>query len=152
MTKAALVLLMIGCSHAPEARVKPPAAPATPAQAADQSLPPAAGLPRTIPRDPRYYAPREAPDPLACRDDKDCISDTIVDAKAGCCVVESDPMPQTWAWHAWVTEHRMSPSCDDAKCQPVAVPDNLPRACLLEARCQAGRCDTRCETGDTGVK
>lgn len=147
-----LVLLFVwaACSH--EARPAPAAPGKTPETAAAESLPPAQPMPRTVPPDPRYYAPAKAPDPLSCLADKDCIADIIVDTSAGCCVAQSDPMPQTWAWHAWVTEHRLSPDCEDAKCKPVAVPATLPRACLLEARCEDKRCTNTCAASDAGVR
>jgi len=144
-------LLLVACSH--EARPAPtPAQGKPPEKAAAEALPPAQPMPRTIPPDPRYYAPANAPDPLSCLADKDCISDITVDTETGCCVAQSDPMPQTWAWHAWVTEHRLSPDCRDAQCKPVAVPATLPRACLLEAHCNNGRCSNGCAVDDAGVR
>jgi hypothetical protein len=125
-----------------------------PDQAASE-MPPEPALPRTIPPDPRYFAPAPAPDPLSCREDKDCISDTIVDTQNGCCIQETEPMPQTWSWHAWVAEHRMTGDCHKIHCKPVAVPIKLPKACLLEAHCASGRCDNTCssaEARDAGVK
>ncbi len=147
-----LLALLCACSHSEktERADQRPAAAATQHGDAGVLPPDQREVPRTIPPDPRYYTAATAPDPLACRADKDCIADTIVDPGHGCCVQGGDPMPQTWAWHAWATEHRMSSSCEDVHCDPVPVPDKMPRACVLEARCIANRCSTSC-TGDAGV-
>jgi hypothetical protein len=112
-------------------------------------MPPAPALPRTTAPDPRYFSSSDAPDSLSCRDDKDCIADTIVDTQSGCCLQETEPLPQTWAWHAWVAERRMGGKCHEVKCKPVSIPDKLPKACLLEARCASGRCANTCEASAT---
>src|SRR5262245_51508520 len=70
----------------------------------DTHIPTLSGPPRLL--DGRYYVDQGAPDPLACRDDKDCIGDTVPD-ETGCCVRSSEPFPQTWAWHTWSTERRL---------------------------------------------
>ena len=139
------LLVLAACSHTE----KPPAA-ATPSTAPAASRPAAADAgPRAPTHDPRYYAEAGAPDPLACANDKDCIGDTVVDP-GGCCVVAGDPLPQTWAWHTWITERRMSQACHDAKCTPVPVPPSMPRACLLEARCVSGVCRNSCDDVPSG--
>lgn len=142
--------LCVACSSSETSRRPLPRPSETKPVESAAAMPPAGGLPRTIPADPRYYAPAGAPDPLSCRDDKDCISDTIVDTQNGCCVQQSDPMPQTWAWHAWIAEHRMAGDCHKTDCKPVAVPDKLPKACLLEAQCANGRCDNTCGGSSAG--
>jgi hypothetical protein len=139
-----LLLALFACSHA-ERNERSIRRPVSPEHAAVTELPPdERGLPAAVPADPRFFKSTAAPDPLSCRADKDCITDTLVDTQRGCCVIKGDPLPQTWSWHAWATEHRLSSECHEVKCEPVAVPDGLPRACLLEARCLAGRCQSSC--------
>jgi len=141
-------LMLFACSHAagPSTAARP-----TPEGPAAVSMPPSSPPPAPPP-DPRYYTAEKVPDPLSCTDDKECLSDSIVDPGTGCCPVSGEPMPQTWVWHAWVIEHRLSPDCRAARCTPVAVPADLPRACLLEARCELGRCRNTCGAGDAGVR
>jgi hypothetical protein len=139
--RSVLLILVVACSHAdrPTPAASRPAS--APAPAADAG--PIAAPRPLVTHDPRYFTEQGAPDPLACTNDKDCIGDTVVD-KGGCCVVAGDPLPQTWAWHTWITERRMSETCHEAKCPPVPVPPSMPQACLLEARCVGGACQNSC--------
>src|SRR5262249_21711179 len=112
-------MLLIACSHAERA-----SSPSTLPESAPAPIPDPGpvGAPRPlVTHDPRDFTEAGGPDPLACGNDKDCIGDTVVDS-GGCCVVTGDPLPQTWAWHTWITERRMSAKCHDAKCSPVPVP------------------------------
>ena len=135
------VLLLVACSHAEKPPASAPASAPTAAQPPDGG--PVAPARPLVTHDPRYYTEAGAPDPLVCANDKECIGDTVTDP-GGCCVIAGDPLPQTWAWHSWITERRMSDRCHDAKCAAVPVPPSMPRACLFEAHCVNGRCANSC--------
>jgi hypothetical protein len=119
----------------------------------DEHIPTLTGPPRL--QDGRYFVDEGAPHPTTCREDKDCIGDTVPD-DTGCCIRSSDPFPQTFAWHAWVTRRRLSETCDEVKCPPLPVP-SMPEVCRLRARCDGGTCRDSCseepgEKEDQGQK
>jgi hypothetical protein len=91
----------------------------------------------------RYYVEPGAPDPLACTEDKQCIGDTVTDA-GGCCIRSSEAFPQTWPWHTWLSERRMSAACKSVKC-PALPPPEPPPDCAFETRCDKGRCRNSCK-------
>jgi hypothetical protein len=107
----------------------------------DPHIPRLSGPPRLI--DGLYFVDEGAPDPLACRADKDCIGDTVPD-DTGCCVRSSDAVPQTWVWHTWMTERRLSGKCDEVKCPPIPV-GKIPEQCKLEVKCVSSRCANTCK-------
>jgi hypothetical protein len=119
---------------------KPAAADAGPDAGGDEHIPKLTG-PRRMEAD-RYFVDDGAPHPLTCAQDKDCIGDTVPD-DTGCCIRSSDPFPQTFAWHAWVTRRRLSQACDEVKCPPLPVP-SMPEVCRLKARCDSGQCRDSC--------
>jgi len=92
--------------------------------------------------DGRYYVSTGAPDPLACEKNEDCAGDTVVDS-TGCCVVDSAPFPQTWAWKRWVSERRGSAACASVSCPPLPAPPPPPE-CAFDVRCEQGRCKDAC--------
>ncbi len=93
--------------------------------------------------DERYYVVEGAPHPLACTTDRECIGDNVTD-ETGCCVRSADTHPQTWEWHAWVTQRRLSQDCDKVTCAPIPV-TAMPKICRLDVFCRAGQCADRCE-------
>jgi hypothetical protein len=130
----------------------PPDAGADGDAGAQAAGPPDAGVDETVPRlagpdrvvDGIYFVAEGAPDPRVCARDTDCIGDSVPD-QTGCCVRDLEPKPQTWAWHAWIAERRMSQQCDGVKCAPLPVGRRAPEICKLEARCASGRCVNGCE-------
>ena len=108
----------------------------------DPHIPRLSGPPRLV--EGVYFVDEGAPDPIACREDKDCIGDTVPD-DTGCCVRSSDPLPQTWVWHTWMTERRLSGSCGEVKCPPLPVA-KMPDLCKLKVRCAADRCVNTCQS------
>lgn len=136
MHRILIAFLLLGCSHAAPSSITAPQSQPSSAMGTPPASRPA------VTRDPRYYVAEGAPDPLLCAADKECIGDVVVDS-TGCCVVAGEPLPQTWAWHTWVTERRLSDACHDVHCAPLPVP-SMPRACSLRARCLAGRCAASC--------
>lgn len=91
----------------------------------------------------RYFVTQGAPDPLACKADKECIADTVT-GDDGCCVISPQPWPQTWAWHTWISQRRMSAACKRVKCPPLPAPIP-PAQCYFDARCVKGRCQSSCK-------
>lgn len=120
-----------------------PDAGATPDAMSDPHIPRLSGPARLI--EGLYFVDEGAPDPLACRDDRDCIGDTVPD-DTGCCVRNPDPRPQTWAWHTWMTERRLSGKCDEVKCPP-SPHARMPEICKLQVKCIGGRCASTCTSG-----
>jgi hypothetical protein len=90
----------------------------------------------------RYYVREGAPEPLACVNDRDCIGDTVTD-ETGCCVRTPDSYPQTWTWHAWLTQRRLSEDCDTVKCPPLPS-GGMPAMCRLDVHCVNSRCADSC--------
>jgi hypothetical protein len=90
----------------------------------------------------RYFVLPGAPDPLACSQDKDCIGDTVT-RPDGCCVPDPSPWPQTWAWHTWLSERRMSPVCEAVHCPPTPIPSE-PEQCTFDVHCVSGKCANTC--------
>lgn len=91
-----------------------------------------------------YFSMPGAPEPRACTTNADCIIDTAVSSD-GCCVREFGLHPQSWPWHTWVSQHRMSPACARAACPPPPSPmPPDPSDCHVQAQCVAGRCGDAC--------
>jgi hypothetical protein len=90
-----------------------------------------------------YYVEPGAPDPLACTEDKQCIGDTVTDA-GGCCIASAAAYPQTWPWHTWLSNRRMSATCKNVKC-PELPPPEPPPDCAFKTRCDHGRCRNSCK-------
>jgi hypothetical protein len=113
----AVALLLACCSHP----VRPPLANTPPAVVSAASGP--------------YFTTGGAPDPLACKADKECLGDTITDA-GGCCVPSPLPWPQTWAYHTWLSNRRMSDACKSIKCPDLPPPEEPEhcRRCALQER------------------
>jgi hypothetical protein len=99
------------------------------------------GAPRLI--EGHYFVAGDAPDPLACGADADCLADVVTDEN-GCCVRSTAPLPQTWLWHDWSTGRRLGDACKAAACQ-ATPPGELPLACRVDVRCLAGRCASSCD-------
>jgi hypothetical protein len=68
-----------------------------------------------------YFVADSTPDPLACTADSDCIVDTVT-LEDGCCIGSSAIFPQSWAWHTWISERRMSGARSNVSCPPVPPP------------------------------
>jgi hypothetical protein len=93
--------------------------------------------------DGRYYVDSSGPDPQACKEDKDCIADTVTDDK-GCCIASSRAWPQSWPYHTWLsTKRRTSPFCKAMACPPPGTP-SLPSACEIDVKCVASKCQNSC--------
>jgi hypothetical protein len=107
----------------------------------DEHIPRLAGPPRLV--EGVYFVDEGAPDPLACRVDRDCIGDTVPD-ETGCCVRSNEAVPQTWVWHTWVTERRLAGGCDEVTCPPLPV-QGMPDLCKLRVRCASQRCVSTCD-------
>ena len=91
-----------------------------------------------------YFSMPGAPEPRACTASTDCIIDTAVSSD-GCCVREFGLHPQSWPWHTWVSQHRMSATCASAACPPPPNPvPPEPGDCHMVAQCVAGRCGDAC--------
>lgn len=91
-----------------------------------------------------YFSTAGAPDPLACSQDSECIGDTVT-RDDGCCVMSSEAVPQTWAWHTWLSNRRMSATCKAITC-PALGPPSPPPACAFKLKCVAGKCKNSCVT------
>lgn len=89
-----------------------------------------------------YFSMEGAPDPLACKADSECIGDTVT-RDDGCCVMSSEPLPQTWAWHTWLSNRRMSEACKPMKC-PQPPPPSMPPDCSFKVKCVGGVCKNSC--------
>ena len=91
--------------------------------------------------------PRQV-EPFACVSDADCASGPLVDPANGCCDtgVHRGVFARSYlAWRArWVKER-----CASVECAP-QPPPAPPRACALQGRCAAGRCEGSCEAPRTG--
>lgn len=138
MTRNLLMVLFLAssaCSASQRAPLGPPlrAAPSGPSQAAQ---------PEGVLLYERYYHEPGAPDPLACKEDAECLGDTVVRVD-GCCVPDPTPWPQSLAWHTWLSERRRSEFCKAVQCPPTPDPI-LPQRCYFEGRCVAGRCQNSC--------
>jgi hypothetical protein len=135
----AILLSMIAAAACGPAKSPPPVSNPPPPvpDAAPAKVDPA---PRMI--DGRYYVEAGAPDPLACQVDKDCIGDTVTD-EGGCCIASPAPYPQTWPWHTWLSNRRMSATCKAVTCPPLPIPTEPPK-CAFDVHCQAGKCVNSC--------
>ena len=91
--------------------------------------------------DGTFYVEADAPDPRACTADSECLGDTVTDP-GGCCVISPDPIAQTWAYHTWLSTHRMSAACTSAHCEQLNP--SRPRDCAFAVRCAEGRCVNSC--------
>ena len=130
MRRALVVLVLMACSGSERARVVQP----TPVDAGP-------GAPRMVLG--HYFVAGDAPDPLACGTDADCLAGVVTDEN-GCCIRSAAPQPQTWLWHDWSTARRLGDTCKAASCPAVAAGE-LPLACKVDIRCLAGRCATTCD-------
>jgi hypothetical protein len=106
----------------------------------DEHIPRLSGPARMI--DDRYFVDEGAPDPRACAADKDCIGDSVPD-DTGCCVRSQEAFAQTWAWHTWIVDRRLTGSCAKVSCPPVPPPA-MPEMCRLKVRCQSRVCVDSC--------
>lgn len=88
-----------------------------------------------------FYREEGAPDPRHCSIDTECLGDTVTVAN-GCCVEDSTPIPQTWAYHTWLSTHRMTPACQSLRC-PI-LPPQMPPECAFQMRCVEGLCQNSC--------
>jgi hypothetical protein len=88
-----------------------------------------------------FYMEEGAPDPRHCSIDTECLGDTVTVAN-GCCVEDSTPIPQTWAYHTWLSTHRMTPACQSLGC-PI-LPPQMPPECAFQMRCVEGLCQNSC--------
>jgi hypothetical protein len=166
MNRALLVgLIAVGVCGCVSGASKDKAAPPTPRDAASAPLaastPPAPVEPPGAPGAPvdppppigtgghmvanRYYVDSSGPDPLACKEDKDCIADTVTDAK-GCCIESSRAWPQSWAYHTWLSTRRRAASvCKAMTCPQLGTP-SPPSKCEIDLKCVASKCQNSCKT------
>jgi hypothetical protein len=123
-----------------------PTRPTATATAAPDAAP--AAVPRTVGGDPRmldgrYYVEADAPEPRACTRDTDCLGDLVTDDH-GCCMINMETRPQSWAYHNWLLARRLSPSCKRTTCPPLPPP-SFPDDCELDIRCAHGQCQDACQ-------
>jgi hypothetical protein len=145
---SALLLACSGPSRRGETAGPPPALgdAGIDAPYADEHIPAVSGPARLL--EGRYFVDDGAPHPLACLRDKDCVGDTVPD-ETGCCVRSSEAYPQTWAWHSWVTDRRLSGGCEAVRCPPLPMA-SMPELCRLKVRCAERRCVNTCDSPEPG--
>lgn len=88
-----------------------------------------------------FWTLEEAPPPLACVTDDDCLGDTVP-AEDLCCQDPHKVAAHSSAWRTFIQAWR-DRSCGDHACPPPPSPSQPP-ACAFEVRCQAGRCVDDC--------
>ncbi len=92
-----------------------------------------------------YFVTDEAPDPVACAADADCIGNTLLGAD-GCCRDPLTLLPHSKAYDAWQGARQSGPECADVTCPP--PPDaGEPADCYFDVRCVEGACRNSCGGG-----
>jgi hypothetical protein len=103
---------------------------------------PASTLPKRTMVAGHYFVEPGAPDPLSCREDKECTGDTVT-RDDGCCVLDPTPWPQTWVWRTWLSNRRSAGDCRLVSCPEPPKPSE-PDPCGFDVHCVAGRCKSAC--------
>lgn len=128
-----LLLLAVGCGERtppPQLRVEPPKANPPKLTASDQ-----------------FFREPDAPDPLACTSDSDCVASGTLD-HTGCCWTYRDmnATAQAKRYAEWVHQ-RKTTKCAAAECMSPPVPTEPP-PCLFRVHCVTGRCGNECDTAE----